>query len=101
MLSHAKLSHRSQTLVAVIFLLVLTAVALLATLSALAIGPSGSVAVGHWVLSEDQGCPGNQVCTEWELASGERKDVACCMDPNLVGSTDPNACTSEEGQFRN
>ncbi|MCB1036621.1 MAG: hypothetical protein KDD47_22540 [Acidobacteria bacterium] len=54
---------------------------------------------GHWVLSNDQSCPDpNQVCTEWELANGERKEPACCQDPSMVGSTVYHECTG--GQFR-
>ena len=82
--------------------LVLALIPLLAisTVAGAAFLPSTAVATGHWVLSDVQDCPEGLVCTEWQLASGERKDIPCCQDPSMVGSTAYHDCTGGGGYFR-
>ncbi len=82
------------------FILALLPILAIATIAGAAFAPTTSVVTGRWVLSNAQGCPEGQVCTEWELTSGEHKDTPCCQDPSMVGSTDYHACEQGGGTFR-
>lgn len=48
---------------------------------------------GYWAEVGGYSCPAGQVCADWFQADGSYSGYRCCIQPEQLGSSNPDACT--------